>query len=279
MDFYDRPDCITLSSHIDSYGTKSGVFLFKNILPKELIEKIEKSAYSKKVTTKYDENLINWYEDKIISDIDGILELWEFLSDILYPTWVVHPQTALLRITPNHDGMFVHSDSPGKHKCNLLSQTDSWKTCCELDYGVVAYLGEFEGGAIYYPNIEKDATVKNRPGDEEDCFEYTPERGDIVIHSAFHPYEHGVRPITSGLRFAFSNFSLKAIDNPGSFYNYKTQEYFDQLGSRSESEIKAWGTPLKVNPQFTKEKIREYQKSGLQGEELAEKFFADMIEE
>jgi hypothetical protein len=37
--------------------------------------------------------------------------------------------------------------------------------------------------------------------------------------------------------------------------------------------------PLKVNPQFTKEKIKEYQASGLQGEELAEKFFSDMIEE
>jgi hypothetical protein len=279
MNFYDRPECITLSSHIDNYGTKSGIFLFKNIIPQDILNKIEASANSKSKSTKYEENLINWYEDKILSDIDGILDLWEFLSEILYPNWVIHPQTGLLRITPDHDGMFVHSDSPGKHKCNLLSQTDSWKTCCELDYGVVAYLGQFEGGAIYYPNIKKDSTIKTQPGDKDDCFEYTPERGDIVIHSAFHPYEHGVRPITSGLRFAFSNFSLKAIDNPGSFHNYKTPEYFDQLGLRSEKEIKNWGKPLKVNPQFSKDKIKEYKKSGLQGEQLSEYFFSDMVEE
>ena len=278
MNFYDRSDCITLSSHIDAYGTKSGIFLFKNIISEEMMKRIELSADSKSQPANYRDNLISWYSDKTVSEVDGLFDLWELISEILYPTWVIHPQLNLLRVTPDHDGMFVHSDSPGKHRCELLSQTDMWSTCCELDYGVVAYLGNFTGGAVFYPNIEKDATVKNKPGDEDDCFEYTPERGDIIIHSAFHPYEHGVRKVESGIRYAFSNFSLKASDNPGTFHNYKTNEYFEILGNKTDKELLKWGTPLKTNPQFTMKKIREYQSSGLEGENLAKEFFSDMVE-
>ena len=37
--------------------------------------------------------------------------------------------------------------------------------------------------------------------------------------------------------------------------------------------------PLIQNPQFTKEKIKEMQASGLKGKELAAEFFKDMIPE
>ena len=35
MLFYDRPDCINISPYVDAYGTKSGIFVFKNFLKKE----------------------------------------------------------------------------------------------------------------------------------------------------------------------------------------------------------------------------------------------------
>jgi hypothetical protein len=283
--FYDRPDCITYSKLIDAYGTPSGVFLLKNVISPELIKKIEDDLNSVEENTWENKSgLIDWYVDKSVEPSVDTTYIWEEISKILYPSHVLHPQAGLLKVKPGDDGMFIHADSPGKGACHLLSQRDTWATCCELDYGVVAYLGDWEGGAVFYPNINPDGTIKDHVRDGVECLEVMPEKGDVVIHSAFDPYAHGVREVTSGIRYAFSNFSLKAIDNPGSFYNYGTPEYFEQIGnsivkkSVTDEQLKEWLKPLKINPQFTEDAILEMQKSGLKGEELAEAFFSDMKE-
>ena len=283
--FYDRPDCITLSKYTDIYGTPSGIFVFKNAINLDLIKKIENdlNEVEEQIWTNTT-GLIDWYVEKTVEPSVDTTYIWEEISDILYPSHVIHPQAGLLKVKPGDNGMFIHSDSPGKGKCHLLSQRDTWATCCELDYGVVAYLGDWEGGEVFYPNINPDGTVKDFSKDGNECLEFKPEKGDIVIHSAFDPYAHGVREVTSGIRYAFSNFSLKAIDNPGTFYNYKTPEYFEQIGNSvvkktvSKEELKKWLEPLKPNPQFTEDAILEMQKSGLKGEELAKTFFSDMKE-
>ena len=280
MAFYDRPDCLNPSPYIDNYGTKSGIFIIKGALNSSLIEKIELGLKSlPEIPEPYNDGLINWYKDKMSQGVEGTLELWEAISEILAPEWVIHPANSYLTVKPGDNGMFIHSDSPGKNQCHLLSQTDIWSTCCIIDYGVCAYFGDYEGGAIFYPDIKPDGTLKNGVDLNGPCFEYKPEKGDIVIHSAFEPYGHGVREVTSGKRYCFSNFSLKAIDNPGTFYNYGTPEYYNQIGNRTSYEIKNWMEPLKQNPQFTKDKVKIYQESGLEGEELAEAFFSDMIPE
>jgi hypothetical protein len=279
MKFYERPDCVTLSPYVDAYGTQSGIFVFKNIIPQDLLEKIESELKAVENQNQvYDDTLISWYSEKISPVIPSIFPLWEFMSELIGPEWVIHPQNNMLIVKPGDNGMFIHTDSPGKGQCNLLSQVDVWSTCCELDYGVVAYFGDFEGGAIFYPHINPDGTVKKIP-DDGPCFEYTPQKGDIVIHSAFYPYQHGVREVTSGIRYAYSNFSLKAIDNPGTFYNYGTPEYYEQVGNKDHDHVVVWMTPLITNPQFTHEKIKEYQAAGVEGEELSEKFFQHVDKE
>jgi hypothetical protein len=280
MRFYDREDCLNVSPFVDAYGTKSGIFIFKNIIPKDLIEKIENNLNAlPKDNPKYEQGLISWYTEKMAPGVPGTIELWEFMSELIGPEWIIHPQNIYLRVQPGDDGMFIHSDSPGKGQCHLLSQNDLWKTCCELDYGVCAYLGDFEGGEIFYPNLNPDGTLKKENEDlNKPCFEYKPEKGDIVIHSAFDPYGHGVRDVKSGIRYCFSNFSLKAIDNPGTFYTYNTPEYHKQIGNKTPEELRVWMTPLKENPQFSPDKLKIYQESGLEGEELAKAFFSDMKE-
>lgn len=277
MNFYDRPDCLNVSAYTDAYGTKSGIFVFKKIIPESLMQKIEADAKIKDKPINYEKTLISWYAEKTTEHLEGLHELWEFISDILAPNWVIHPTLNLLKVVPGNNGMFVHSDSPGKNMCHLLSQLDIWSSCCELDYGVVAYLGQWEGGAIFYPNIDTNGNPKKVTGDVNDpCFEYLPERGDIVIHSAFKPYEHGVREVTSGVRYAFSNFSMKKEDNPGTFYNYGSAEYTEQIGDKSiETLSKSWVRPLIENPHFSEDKIKQYQESGLVGENLTDKFFKD----
>ena len=280
MNFYDREDCINISPYVDAYGTKSGIFVFKNAIPEELMQKIEKDAALKDKPIDFERTLISWYSEKTTDHLDGLHDLWEFISEILYPSHVIHPALNLLKVKPGDNGMFVHSDSPGKNMCHMLSQLDIWSTCCELDYGVVAYLGEWEGGSIFYPNIGVDGKPKEVAGDVTDpCFEFMPERGDIVIHSAFKPYEHGVREVTSGTRYAFACFSLKAEDNPGTFYNYNTPEYINQIGDKNFEILKQWVRPLIANPQFSDENIKKYQDSGLIGEELTSEFFKDIPHE
>jgi hypothetical protein len=277
INFYDRKDCLNLSPYIDEYGTKSGIFVFKKIIPESLLLKIEKEASDHERPIDYEKSLISWYSEKTTEHLDGLHDLWEIISEILSPGWVIHPSLNLLKVLPGDNGMFIHSDSPGKNMCHRLSQLDIWSTCCELDYGVVAYLGNWEGGAIFYPNIKPDGTVyPDGQGNSDDCFEFMPERGDLVIHSAFKPYEHGVREVTSGTRYAFSCFSLKKEDNPGTFYNYGTEEYYNQIGNKSVSYLsKFWIKPLIENPQFSDERIKEYKDSGLKAEELTETFFSN----
>lgn len=238
--FYDRPDCIKLAEK---------VFVFKNIVPQELIDIVVKQYDSSdKSTFSYEDSIINWYVDKVAPYAHGIHDIWEKLSDLLYPEYVMHPSDSVLTVRPGDGGMFIHSDSPGKGCEDMLTQLDEYSTCCIIDYGLVFYMGDWTGGAIFYPNINPDGTVKTS-GESKDgpCLEYTPEPGDVVIHSSVNPYEHGVREVESGVRYAFSNFVLRADENPGSFYNYKSTEYYEQIGDRSKEKIMQWMAPLFVS--------------------------------
>lgn len=80
-------------------------------------------------------------------------------------------------------GMAVHSDGG-----DGLSQ----KTL----YGLVLYLNtcdvDFVGGELYYPNLE---------------IEYKPMAGDLVIHPGSDEYSHGVRNVTSGVRYIITSFA------------------------------------------------------------------------
>ena len=280
--FYDREDCIKVSFFPDDYGTQSGVFLFKGFYTDEECRSVEDELKDYNMQDKYKDTLISWYSNKISPPLASIHPLWEKASELLYPEYVMHPQGNVLIITPEmNEGMFTHSDSPGKGECHRLSQVDVWKTCCELDFGLVAYFGDFEGGEIFYVNIDSEGNRTDGIG-EDSCLTIKPERGDLVIHGAFAPHAHGVRPVTSGRRYAFSNFVLKAEDNPGSFYNYKTPEYYEQIKDKDTLTLEQftgiWMKPLKENPQFSRDKIKKYQASGLEGIELSDAYMGEFKE-
>ncbi len=149
--FYDREDCTKVSFFPDNYGTPSGVFVFKGFYTDEECKIVEDALRDYKYDQKYEETLISWYADKLSPPILGLHKLWAKASEMLYPEYVIHPQNNVLVISEHmNQGMFTHSDSPGKGECHRLSQVDVWKTCCELDYGLVAYFGDFEGGEIFY---------------------------------------------------------------------------------------------------------------------------------
>jgi hypothetical protein len=77
-------------------------------------------------------------------------------------------------------GLSVHNDL-GPPEMNL-----------PVAHGLILYLNEdFEGGELYYPNLD---------------IEISPERGMLVAHSAKDLYSHGVKEVTSGIRYGLTMF-------------------------------------------------------------------------
>jgi hypothetical protein len=251
--FYDDPRCVQLAPKI---------FHFKNILPKEIMDGVHADVNAWKRGGP--ENIWSsndWYKDKFCPPFVSTFEAWKFMSDLMYPEMLIHPLTNLMVAQPHDEGMFVHCDSPGPGNHDDLYEIDTWSVCCALQYGVIAYFGDFTGGELYYPHINPDGTIKEETrGWEiteerlaEPCLVVAPQPGDIVFHSANRPYDHGTKKVTSGTRYAFSNFSLNAEDNAGSFYSYKSPEWQEQIGQYNPptlDQLNEWHRPLKLNPTF-----------------------------
>jgi hypothetical protein len=204
------------------------VMIYKGFVSKENVDLINSKMNNILQKGMSDsESRIPWYRDKTSPIIPELFKIWEDISEFLLPTHVIHPRLVLSIMRPGEE-MFVHEDSPGEGKEHLLTNDDVWSTCTALDYGVIAYFGEYEGGEVFYPELD---------------IEISPEPGDLVIHGATPRWKHGVKPVKSGMRYAFSNFSLPYEKNPGSFYNYKTKEYSDMVNGK----ISTWINPLFEN--------------------------------
>lgn len=255
--FYDDPRCIKIAPRI---------YKFENIIPKEIYDPLYAVAQTfEKGSNPNMWSVRDWYADKMSPPFKETFPLWKFMSEIIYPEIVIHPVRNMMVTGPDDEGMFIHTDSPGKGNCDLLLEIDQWSTCCELEYGMIAYVGEFTGGELYYPNINPDGTEKT--GDlridekklSEPCLVVPVKAGDIVLHGACSPYDHGTKAPTSGIRYAFSTFALLAEDNPGTFFNYKSPEWMEQIGNMAdptEKDLNDWNAPFRINPQF-KEMIEE----------------------
>lgn len=108
--------------------------------------------------------------------LEIIKNVWGIEEDIFLTSFSVISRSKDL-------GMAVHSDGG-----DGLSQ----KTL----YGLVLYLNtcdvDFVGGELYYPNLG---------------IEYKPKAGDLVIHPGSDEYSHGVRNVTSGVRYIITSFA------------------------------------------------------------------------
>lgn len=249
--FYNNPKCEKISDRI---------FIFKNIIPKNMIDSVNKDLllYERsKEENNWSTN--DWYKDKIVDiGLTSTFPIWKFMSELIYPELVIHPMINVLISEPSDDGMFVHADSPGPDGQDEIYEIDQWSACCSLQYGMVAYFGEFTGGELFYPNINPDGTIKNgsdlsKERLSEPCLVIQPEVGDIILHGACKPYDHGTKKTRSGKRFVFSNFALNASDNPGTFYNYKTDEWYEQIGKYdypTNQQLQEWNSPFKLNSKF-----------------------------
>jgi hypothetical protein len=234
--FINRPDCQKLADNVE-------IYVFKNCVPKDLIDKYTE-IFEAKPAEVYaeDTNAIPWYNDHMSPLVPELIDFWEHLSELIYPEYVINPQLQVIASRPGQTGMFIHCDSPGKGRADMLTQIDAYGTCSLIDYGVVAYFGTFEGGEIFYPAF--DSNGNPRPDSEREnpigALMYKPEPGDVVIHSAYAPYYHGTMPVTSGVRYAYSCFATDVTIAPKTFYHYKSPEYKEKVKDRSDQSLKNW---------------------------------------
>lgn len=203
------------------------IFLYKNFIPQEKVSEINKYISEKVSLNHYFEEI----QFGLTEATFELHEVWEGISELLYPEYVIHPILSLLHFKEDKE-MLPHCDSPGEGNHESLTVPDLWATCCLLSWGAIVYFGDFTGGEVYYPKQGIEIAV---------------EPGDLVIHGALDDCLHGVKKVLTGNRYAFSTFSLPAEKNPGTFNNYKTPEYYEDI-----KDLKSWLTPLKPNEHILK---------------------------
>ena len=256
------------------------VWIYKNFINGALLEKIEALCADYKTPDAIDHN-VDWYNNRSTKVMHELLDVWEMASDLIYPELVMHPQAFFLVGRVGDEGMFIHSDAPGEPHdncgpicgvCDIASSRliaeDRWNTCCRLHYGLVIYFGEFEGGEIFYPHVKNDGTWVGGdiPMNEGNELRIKPGRGDLVIHGSHDDYAHGVDPVLSGTRFAFSNFVLPTTANPGTFYSYKSDEYNEQIiEAKKTNNLHKWLTPINGFKWEEPEEVTKDKENGISG--------------
>jgi hypothetical protein len=132
------------------------------------------------------------------------------------------------------DGMFVDltpSVTRYKHGKGMEEHSDDCPYCWKLRepeivlhdheekrcvvYGMVLYFSKFTGGEIYYP---------------EQGVIFSPEPGDLIMHSTGRHCKHGVKPVIDGTRYSFAPYFVKyhsesdAQEASDFWNNYKVSE-------------------------------------------------------
>lgn len=231
------------------------LFRYRNFVSPEKVKEINEimAEHEKNREGFSSDHTIDWYHNKTTPVIPELYEVWCKMNELLMPEYVIHPQLVMLA-TQVGDTMFVHSDSPGEEMEEDLVAVDRWNTCCVLHYGAIVYFGEFEGGEVFYPHFNKEGVFNyDEEWSEDEYLRVQPEPGDLIIHGALNDYAHGVDTITSGTRYAYSNFVLPSSKNPGTFPAYGTKENEDRWNSGTFEWLKPIGFEFKPSPKLQEE--------------------------
>lgn len=174
------------------------IFVYPNFLSAEecsrIVEELESNERRVWANSEHyqEENEVTPYL-QVVSGSSYVSAAHERLSNLVAPEFEPLPSNSINRLTVGQS-LKAHWDSPGEDEQVPEGVADPYATCHIVKYGTVIYLSEFTGGEIYY----------TRQG-----IEYKPNIGDLVIHSSMEPYEHGVREVTSGVRYVYSTFLIQ----------------------------------------------------------------------
>ena len=181
-----------------------GIYVYKNFLSKEEISKLtlvfddvrENSLFNKSLDGTPFENRIS----VPLSELEIVLNK----STLFFsPEFSLHPNLSV-NVMEEGDHWGQHADNHDfieKRKLSLLLKDgDPYTTVKDTRYGIVVYFNSVEeGGELYYSYQD---------------LKYSPNPGDLVVHSAEEDCMHGVNMILRGHRYSYSNFLSTDIKIP-----------------------------------------------------------------
>jgi hypothetical protein len=173
------------------------IYVYKSFLSKEEVEKylniIESINPERWIDgLQFEKPGSDTFSDKIFGNI------LKKMQDEIVPNGLFLEDTPSITRVKSGVGMSEHSDDCWHCKKiqdpSLDFPEKILKRC--VKYGVVIYFSQFTGGEIYYPNQN---------------VVFTPEPGDMIIHSTNKYCKHGVKPVIDGIRYSMAPYLVEHV--------------------------------------------------------------------
>lgn len=167
----------------------SGVYLYKNFLPQESVQRFQDTLSALKNE--------DWFKHENVTPGDISGEYWDGklsldiidrdfhdrLINFFAPEFWIFSHGNVLRIQTGESSRREHS---------LANKLEYYKET--IPYKMAVYLSDFGGGEIVFPNIG---------------FEYKPVAGDLLIFKSGLQYEHYTKEVTHGTRYVYMDYLIK----------------------------------------------------------------------
>lgn len=214
--FLDDPNLIRLADKVylyENFFDKQEVDTMHKIIEDMEFDKFLESGPPIKPPNEYFREKFDNFTYRVAQECVLLHPFWVKIQDFIWPEYVIHPNLQMEEF-PTGSYQDPHSDSPGELSTEELPLPDIWNDTKFVEWGTYAYFGNFTGGELYYP--QHNLEIKVKPG-------------DLIIGGAFNDYLHGVKTVTSGTRYVYHNYALKAEKNPGTFAVYKSDNYYRDI--------------------------------------------------
>lgn len=182
---------------LDKGFEKNGedIYVYKNFISQKNLEILNPILDKIRINSDYQQHYSETpFDKKITKPIEELRFLPHKLKDMFGKEYHVHDRITI-NVMNVGDFWGQHFDShdfvPIRELSASLKKEDEYDTVEDSHYGIVAYFNVPEkGGELYYVNQK---------------ISYTPNPGDLVVHSAEEHCMHRVNQIWEGYRYSYSN--------------------------------------------------------------------------
>ena len=171
------------------------IYVYENFISKEEIEFIIPILDKIRINAEYDPSTIGTdFENRVTRTIEEISFLPQRIKDLFEDKYIVNPHISI-NILSEGDLWLPHYDSNDfiqiRETAKTLKDGEPYKIVDDSHYGIVTYFNSVEsGGELVY--IKQNIS-------------YTPNPGDLVVHSAEENCTHKVNKVLKGYRYSYSN--------------------------------------------------------------------------
>jgi len=188
----ELPKFNKVRSHPDYYMVEENIHVIKNFLSEsecdwfqKIIQESDEDRWEGNSEGEgrswWFKRIINLNKDQMESDIvSNIVKKIRLYIDDEEPNLIIRNELSAIHRMPPGDSMFVHCDNPIYEEYDITDK-EIENVNLGLQYAVILYLSDFEGGEVYYPYLG---------------IEYKPKKGDALWHPGNKKYTHGVKKVT-----------------------------------------------------------------------------------